>query len=118
MNGLGLTTRRIATIRALAKSVAVGSLSFNTNGSLEGTVARLTELPGIGPWTAQYIALRGLSEPDAFPTGDLGLIRAWETLAKKKTATKDLDRAAEAWRPWRAYAALHLWMSLDKGAGG
>lgn len=116
MNGLGLTTRRIATINGLARVFADGSVDLAAH-SLDTVVERLTELPGVGPWTAQYIAMRALSEPDAFPTGDLGLIRAWETQTKKKVSAKELDRAAEAWRPWRAYAALHLWTSLDKGGG-
>jgi AraC family transcriptional regulator, regulatory protein of adaptative response / DNA-3-methyladenine glycosylase II len=116
MNGLGLTMRRIATINDLARAFADGSVDLAAH-SLDSVVERLTELPGVGPWTAQYIAMRALSEPDAFPTGDLGLIRAWETQTKKKISAKELDRAAEAWRPWRAYAALHLWTSLDKGGG-
>jgi AraC family transcriptional regulator of adaptative response / DNA-3-methyladenine glycosylase II len=70
-------------------------------------VARLMELPGIGPWTAQYIAMRALRWPDAFPAGDLGLVKA----SGLKSA-KALERAAERWRPWRAYAAMHLWESL------
>ncbi len=117
MNGLGLTTRRIGTLRTIARAITTGSIAFGMNGSLEGTVERLVALPGIGPWTAQYIALRALGEPDAFPTGDLGLIRAWEALSKKNVSTKELDRVAESWRPWRAYAALHLWTSLGDGGG-
>jgi len=118
MKGLGLTTRRADTLRGISRAVASGSITFGVNGSLEGTVAQLTALPGIGPWTAQYIALRALGEPDAFPSGDLGLIRAWEALTKKDSSAKELDRAAESWRPWRAYAALHLWASLSDGGGG
>jgi len=118
MNGLGLTTRRIATIGGLARAFTNGDIAIGAADSLENTVSRLTALPGIGPWTAQYIAMRALGEPDAFPTGDLGLIRAWERQTNAKVGAKDLDRAAEAWRPWRAYAALHLWTSLDVGGGG
>ncbi len=118
MNGLGITTRRVETLRAIARAVADGSLALGANGSLEGSVERLVALPGIGPWTAQYIALRALGEPDAFPTGDLGLIHAWEARTKSTVSAKELDCAAEAWRPWRAYAALHLWTSLSDGGGG
>ena len=67
-------------------------------------VARLVELPGIGPWTAEYIAMRALRWPDAFPAGDLVLVKA--SLLK---SAKALEKAAERWRPWRAYAAMHLW---------
>lgn len=118
MNGLGLTTRRIATIAAMARAFANRTIDVAAADSLESLVARLTELPGVGPWTAQYIAMRALGEPDAFPTGDLGLIRGWELLTKRTVSAKELDRAAENWRPWRAYAALHLWTSLDKAGGG
>ena len=75
---------------------------------LEETVDQLCELPGIGPWTAQYIAMRALREPDAFPTADLGLLRALETSAGRPTPAA-LAKRAETWRPWRAYAALRLW---------
>lgn len=117
MSGLGLTGRRIATIRAIARGMAEGSLLIGTSADLEDTIARLIELPGVGAWTAHYIALRALGEPDAFPTGDLGLIRAWETVSQQETSARKLDDIAEAWRPWRAYAALHLWTSLGSGGG-
>jgi AraC family transcriptional regulator, regulatory protein of adaptative response / DNA-3-methyladenine glycosylase II len=68
-------------------------------------------VPGIGPWTAQYVAMRALGDADALPHADLGLLRA---LGLRRAA--ELAQAAERWRPWRAYAALHLWHSL--GAGG
>jgi len=117
MSGLGLTGRRIATIRAIAKGMAEGYLTVTTGANLDDAIAQLTALPGVGAWTAHYIALRALGEPDAFPTGDLGLIRAWETLTRRGVTAKELDARAEAWRPWRAYAALHLWTSLSKGGG-
>ena len=74
-------------------------------------VTRLAELPGIGSWTAEYIALRALRWPDAFPAGDLGLRKAFRSKSGKR-----LERAAERWRPWRAYAAMHLWESLSTPA--
>ena len=113
INGLGITGARVRTIRALAQAVVSGDLNITTGPALEETVERLQEMPGIGPWTAHYIAMRALSEPDAFPAGDLGLIRAWERLGEKKNDTKKLEAKAESWRPWRAYAAMHLWASLD-----
>ena len=74
--------------------------------NLEEFQSRLCELPGIGNWTAQYIAMRALGDPDAFPAGDLGLLRA-ASLSNER----DLIRHAERWRPWRAYAALYLWQA-------
>ncbi len=77
--------------------------------SLDASIAKLKRLPGIGAWTAQYIAMRALREPDAFPAADLGLLRAATTSSGRPTPAR-LQAMAEAWRPWRAYAAMHLWM--------
>jgi 3-methyladenine DNA glycosylase/8-oxoguanine DNA glycosylase len=104
---VGLTRARAAAIRALAASFAAGELAFDEDCHPDTVVARLRELPGVGPWTAQYIAMRGLSDPDAFPIGDLGLRRATDL------TDRALAERAEAWRPWRAYAAMHLWMEPD-----
>ena len=76
-------------------------------------VDRLCAIRGLGPWTAQYIAMRALSDPDAFPAGDLVLLRA----AGMKT-TAEMERHAERWRPWRAYAAMHLWQGVKDGTIG
>jgi AraC family transcriptional regulator of adaptative response / DNA-3-methyladenine glycosylase II len=73
----------------------------------------LCAIRGLGPWTAQYIAMRALSDPDAFPAGDLVLLRA----AGMKT-TPEMERHAERWRPWRAYAAMHLWQGVKDGTIG
>lgn len=70
--------------------------------------ARLLSLPGIGPWTASYIATRALGDRDAFPVGDLGIRRALSALSGTAT-TLSVDRPAESWRPWRGYATMHLW---------
>ncbi|SIQ49383.1 DNA-3-methyladenine glycosylase II [Microbispora rosea] len=102
LDGLGLTTRRVATIRALAEAVASGTIDLDGADDPADTTARLLEIPGIGPWTAGYIALRALRDPDAWPEGDLVLRRTMERLG---IAADE----AERWRPWRAYAALHLW---------
>ncbi|RRW34406.1 DNA-3-methyladenine glycosylase 2 family protein, partial [Stutzerimonas stutzeri] len=77
-------------------------------------VRRLCELPGIGPWTAEYIALRGFGVADAFPSADLGLLKAPLWGADGLTA-KALAERAEAWRPWRAYAAIHIWDNYARG---
>ncbi len=111
LDGLGVTGARIAAIRGLAAAVAGGALDLGAHASLDDAVAALTALPGIGDWTAQYIALRGLGEPDAFPAGDLGVRKALGAggrLASEREATK----RAEAWRPWRGYAVIALWLDL------
>jgi AraC family transcriptional regulator of adaptative response / DNA-3-methyladenine glycosylase II len=102
--GLGLTTARQATLRALAAACAAGRLNLDPGADPEETAARLAELPGVGPWTVAYILMR-TGDPDAFPGSDLGLRRAMERLGLE-------PGRADQWRPWRAYAALHLWASL------
>jgi 3-methyladenine DNA glycosylase/8-oxoguanine DNA glycosylase len=77
-------------------------------GSLENFIKQLTRIPGIGDWTAQYIAMRALGEPDAFPAADLGIIKALQQGDKRPTPKQILERSEE-WRPWRAYAAIYLW---------
>lgn len=99
---LGMPRARGAAIAALAYAVADGALPLDGTLGLETLVERLLALPGVGPWTAQYVAMR-LGEPDAFPAGDLGLRRA---LGLTERA---LRARAEAWRPFRAYAAMYLW---------
>lgn len=108
---LGLTSRRAQSVQALARAVASGELELDTPVDVQATRAHLQELPGIGPWTAEYVAMRALGDPDAFPHSDLGLRQA---LKLDKPAA--LLARAEAFRPWRAYAALHLWHG--HGAGG
>jgi AraC family transcriptional regulator of adaptative response / DNA-3-methyladenine glycosylase II len=102
--GLGLTTARQATLRALAAACAAGRLNLDPGTDPEETAARLAELPGVGPWTVAYIMMR-TGDPDAFPGSDLGLRRAMERLGIE-------PGRADRWRPWRAYAALHLWAAL------
>jgi AraC family transcriptional regulator of adaptative response / DNA-3-methyladenine glycosylase II len=105
--GLGLPTARAETLRTLARAVVSGHVDLAPGDDVPTTVDQLVDLPGIGPWTAQYIAMRALRWPDAFPTGDLGLLKALNV----KSATA-LHQASQPWRPWRAYAAMHLWHSL------
>jgi len=107
LESLGLTRRRAEAVRALGRAVAEGRLALTTPPSLDEAVAALTDLPGIGPWTAHYVALRAFGEPDAFPAGDLALRRA--AAAGRLPTEAALRRRAEAWRPWRAYAAVYLW---------
>jgi len=107
---IGLTGARVETIRALARAVSTGKINFNGGCDSETLLTRLREIPGIGHWTAQYVAMRALGEPDAFPSSDLGLLKA---LALE--TPRELEQRAEAWRPWRAYAAMYLWRSLSPG---
>jgi AraC family transcriptional regulator of adaptative response / DNA-3-methyladenine glycosylase II len=101
---VGMPKARAETIRALSGAVSEGKIVFDGIMDSDAFLARLCEIPGIGKWTAQYIAMRALGEPDAFPSSDLGLMRALEL-----QNSRDLDARAEAWRPWRAYAAMYLW---------
>ena len=82
--------------------------------------SRLTSIKGVGDWTAEYVAMRALKNPDAFPASDLGLLRALaarDPCGGRRLRLAELAARAEAWRPWRAYAALLIWGS-DSGAGG
>jgi AraC family transcriptional regulator of adaptative response / DNA-3-methyladenine glycosylase II len=106
----GLTRKRAETVQALARAAADGSVLLDPPVDLAEMRGLLQQIPGIGPWTAEYVAMRALGDPDAFPHSDLGLLRA---LSIDKPAIL-LDRAA-AWRPFRAYAALHLWHGYSAG---
>jgi AraC family transcriptional regulator of adaptative response / DNA-3-methyladenine glycosylase II len=106
---LPMPRARSSALKTLATAVATDSTLFEGRGDLATAIARLKALPGIGEWTAQYIAMRQLREPDAFPTGDIGLLRAMAGPDGRRPTTPALQARAEAWRPWRAYAALHLW---------
>ena len=94
---------------ALAQAIAADPAIFSPAASLEQAIATLRALPGIGEWTAQYIAMRELREPDAFPAADIGLLRAMADGSGRRPLPEELLTRAERWRPWRAYAALHLW---------
>ncbi|MBM7059279.1 DNA-3-methyladenine glycosylase 2 family protein [Pseudomonas sp. UL073] len=108
LEGIGMPGKRVATLRRFAAAVASGDLQLSVADGVETLVERLCALPGIGPWTAEYIALRAFGEADAFPTADLGLLKAplW---GLGGIAPRELAARAEAWRPWRAYAAVYLW---------
>jgi AraC family transcriptional regulator of adaptative response / DNA-3-methyladenine glycosylase II len=107
---LGVTRARADAIRALAREITSGRLSLGAGADAATTVRALTALPGIGEWTAQYIAMRGLGDPDAFPAADIGLRLAAGN--GRHLTEAELAGMAERWRPWRAYAAMHLWQSL------
>jgi len=114
LTSVGLTTARAAAVRAFATAVADGSVQLDGSVGLDDVVDRLDALPGIGPWTAHYIAMRACGEPDAFPAGDLGLRRALAT-AHGTPSERELAARAQAWRPWRAYAAMYLWTGGHAG---
>jgi AraC family transcriptional regulator of adaptative response / DNA-3-methyladenine glycosylase II len=105
---VGLTRARAGTIRTVAQAMLDGRVDFAAERTLGDFVARWTALPGIGPWTAHYIAMRALSHPDAFPAEDLVLQKTLPVDGTRLTA-RALSVQAEAWRPWRAYAVMHLW---------
>lgn len=107
---LGMPRARAATLAALATTADADSRLFERARDLDDAIARLRALPGIGEWTAQYIAMRALREPDAFPATDVGLLRAMASNGVRPTPDV-LAARAETWRPWRAYAAQHLWTS-------
>ena len=109
---IGLTGARAETIRALARAVSRGEIKFEGVVDSDAFLDRLCEIPGIGPWTAQYVAMRALAEPDAFPSGDLGLRHAVAV-----DDSRQLEQRAQSWRPWRAYAAMYLWrIATPRGA--
>jgi AraC family transcriptional regulator of adaptative response / DNA-3-methyladenine glycosylase II len=109
---IGLPRARAEAIRTLAAAVHEGRLELAAPRGIEDFEKRLTALPGIGPWTAQYVALRAFGEPDAFPAGDLGLRKALAAAGAPTDAAALQERAA-TWSPFRAYATLHLWNSLS-----
>ncbi|BAN49461.1 DNA-3-methyladenine glycosylase [Metapseudomonas resinovorans] len=108
--GIGMPGKRVDTLRRFAQAVADGSLELNLAAGVEALIERLCALPGIGRWTAEYIALRAFGQPDAFPTADLGLLKSplW---GPDGISARELAKRAEQWRPWRAYAAVYLWQS-------
>nr|WP_269434385.1 AlkA N-terminal domain-containing protein [Vineibacter terrae] len=113
---LGMPGARAAALRSLAAAVVADPLIFGPRRSLDEAIARLQSLAGVGEWTAQYIAMRELREPDAFPASDIGLLRAMADGAGARPSPAQLLARAEAWRPWRAYAALHLWAADARNA--
>jgi len=104
---IGLPKARAEAIRALAQSVVDGRIRFDSLVDADELQSRLKAIPGVGEWTARYIAMR-LGEPDAFPSGDLGIRKALSI-----TSEREIAQEAESWRPWRAYAAIYLWQEMD-----
>jgi AraC family transcriptional regulator of adaptative response / DNA-3-methyladenine glycosylase II len=116
-NNTGITRARAATLRRLAQAVVDGALSFDRSQDPASLRASLLAITGIGDWTADYVAMRALKNPDAFPAADLGLLRAFDRPDRKRLRPAELEEISQRWRPWRAYAALLLWGSAA-GPGG
>ncbi|MBV8658789.1 MAG: helix-turn-helix domain-containing protein [Burkholderiales bacterium] len=113
---LGMPLTRAATLSGIAAALIKQPNLFDTRADLAEAVAHLCALPGVGDWTAQYIALRQLREPDAFPASDVGLMQAIALHEGTRPSAAELLARAQHWRPWRAYAAQHLWTSLATSA--
>ena len=109
---LGIIRTRANAIVALARAWPQLSQHLGTHRAPEPLIEALCELPGIGPWTAHYIAMRALSWPDAFPPNDVAVLKAMKQLFDAPSQ-READVLAAAWRPWRAYAVLRLWNSLE-----
>jgi AraC family transcriptional regulator of adaptative response / DNA-3-methyladenine glycosylase II len=107
VKAIGIPAARAATLVALAGRMASGALTIEPESDVRELNRQLTDIPGIGAWTAEYVTMRAVHWPDAFPAGDIALRRAAGGVSAAR-----LQRAAEKWRPWRAYAAMHLWTSL------
>ncbi len=110
---LGIVSARANAIIAIAKKVASGELDLSASANVEDAIAALQTIKGIGPWTAHYIAMRALSWPDAFPPQDVAILNALD-LPNTAKGQREADALAEAWRPWRSYAVMHLWKSLEQ----
>ena len=109
LSTIGMPESRRATLKALAQAAVSNPRFFEPLGSIEESIAQLRAIRGIGEWTAQYIAMRALREPDAFPATDIGILRGAARLDGVLPTVPQLIQRAEAWRPWRAYAAQYLW---------
>jgi 3-methyladenine DNA glycosylase/8-oxoguanine DNA glycosylase len=117
LRSLGIPRTRAASLRAVAAAVRDGVVDWNALRAMPSDEAQraLDALPGVGPWTAAYVRMRALGDRDAFPASDLGVVKA---LARHGVAAAHAECVAERWRPWRAYAAIHLWESLADPADG
>ena len=116
-NGVGLTRSRAETLRRVARAVVDGSLAFDSSEDPKNFRAALLSIRGIGRWTAEYVAMRAMKNPDAFPSSDLALRRALRDDEGNSPRPAELETLSEGWRPWRAYGALLLWSSTPDSGG-
>ena len=117
LSALGMPRARKETLRAIAEAALADPHLFHPLGNVDETVSRLRAIRGVGDWTAHYIALRAAREPDAFPSTDVGLLRGAASAMGGRPSPTELLARAERWRPWRAYAAQHLWTADSPVAG-
>jgi AraC family transcriptional regulator, regulatory protein of adaptative response / DNA-3-methyladenine glycosylase II len=117
LGDLGIIRSRADTIRRVAKASVSGEISFDPAQDFDEFRSSLVAIKGIGEWTAQYVAMRALKDPDALPHSDLGLLRAFDAPGRERMKPVELKARAEAWRPWRAYAALLLWSGGENSGG-
>jgi AraC family transcriptional regulator of adaptative response / DNA-3-methyladenine glycosylase II len=115
LSSLGMPAARRAALQSLARAAVAQPDLFGAANTLEESIDRLRSVPGIGEWTAQYIALRGLHHPDAFPASDIGILRNAEQIFGTPFSPTQLLARSEQWRPWRGYAAQHLWSASHAG---
>jgi len=106
---LGIVRQRVRALQALAAAVEEGRIALHRGAPLTATMDALRALPGIGEWTTELIAMRALAWPDAFPASDIGVLNALGT-----RDIRHVKALAETWRPWRAYAVIRLWQTLEK----
>jgi AraC family transcriptional regulator of adaptative response / DNA-3-methyladenine glycosylase II len=116
--GLAMPAARLTALKAVAEATLADPHLFRPSGGVDETVTRLRTIRGVGEWTAQYIALRAVREMDAFPATDIGLLRNAASMGGEKSTAANLLLRAESWRPWRAYAAQHLWAAEGSGVAG
>lgn len=110
LDNMGMPGKRVETLRVAARAFRDGIVPpADDMPDADDLVASLVDLPGIGPWTANYVAMRGYGVPDAWPGGDAGLVKAWQVMKGHRPTPKAFEKIAESWRPWRSYAAILLW---------
>ena len=115
LDQMGITQARINTIRGIARALVEGRVTFAVEQPLETFISQWVQLPGIGEWTAHYIAMRVLKHPDAFPAADL-ILRRQANPDGAPLSTRALQLQAESWRPWRAYSVMYLWRAATDSA--
>ena len=117
LGDLGIVRQRQAALQSLARAVLHGELTLDPHANLQSTIGALQELPGIGPWTAQYIAMRALRQPDAWPVGDVALTKALGLQDHRgREAQLEAERRSQIWRPWRSYAVIRAWAGTQSAA--
>lgn len=109
---LGIVRQRQQALQGLARAVQDGTLVLNALADAPATMQKLQALPGIGPWTAQYVAMRALRWPDAWPANDVALLKALQLDGRDRAAVAEADRLSQRWRPWRSYAVIRAWAGL------